>query len=71
MLIFLADGRLGNQIFQYLFLKKIQKNEEKIIVSDLDDLLNVFEIKDDSLLHIPKKINGYEDFFINLSNLFF
>jgi hypothetical protein len=44
--IFLADGRLGNQIFQYAFLKTIQKNNEKIIVSGFEDLKEVFEIDD-------------------------
>ena len=46
MKIFLADGRLGNQIFQYAFLKTIQKNNEKIIVSGFEDLKEVFEIDD-------------------------
>ncbi len=55
MKIFLADGRLGNQIFQYLFLKTLQQEREKLLVSGLDDLLNVFEIKDKTLLHIPKR----------------
>lgn len=46
MIIFLADGRLGNQIFQYAFLKTIQKNNENIIVSGFEDLQEVFEIND-------------------------
>ena len=46
LIIFLADGRLGNQIFQYAFLKTIQKNNEKIIVSGFEDLKEVFEIDD-------------------------
>lgn len=46
MLIFLADGRLGNQIFQYVFLKTIRKNKEKIFVSGFEDLKEVFEIDD-------------------------
>lgn len=46
MKIFLADGRLGNQIFQYVFLKTIKKNDEKIIVSGFEDLKEVFEIND-------------------------
>ena len=32
MLIFLASGQLGNQLFQYAFLKTIQKNNEMIFV---------------------------------------
>lgn len=31
MIIFLADGRLGNQIFQYAFLKTISKKNETIV----------------------------------------
>ena len=46
MKIFLADGRIGNQIFQYLFLKTIQDNNEKIIVSGFEELKEVFEIND-------------------------
>ena len=42
MKIFLADGRIGNQIFQYLFLKTIQDNNEKIIVSGFEELKEVF-----------------------------
>ena len=53
LIFFLADGRLGNQIFQYVFLKSIQKNNEKIIVSGFDDLKEVFEIED--FISLPKK----------------
>ena len=43
MIIFLADVRLGKQIFQYFFLKTIRKNNEKIIVYGFEDLKEVFE----------------------------
>jgi len=46
MLIFLGEGRIGNQIFQYVFLKTIQDNNEKIIVSGFEELKEVFEIND-------------------------
>ena len=46
MKLFLADGRIGNQIFQYVFLKTIQDNNEKIIVSGFEELKEVFEIND-------------------------
>lgn len=46
MIIFLASGQLGNQIFQYTFLKTIQKNNEKLIVSGFEELKEVFEIDD-------------------------
>jgi hypothetical protein len=44
--LFLAEGRIGNQIFQYVFLKTIQDNNEKIVVSGFDELKEVFEIND-------------------------
>ena len=53
MLIFLADGQLGNQIFQYAFLKTIQENSEKIIVSGFEDIKEVFEIE--GITHVNKK----------------
>ena len=46
MLIFLAEGKIGNQIFQYVFLKTIQDNNEMIIVSGFEELKEVFEIND-------------------------
>ena len=53
MKLFLAEGRLGNQIFQYVFLKTIQRNNEKIIVSGFEDLQEVFEI--DDIVNLNKK----------------
>ena len=53
MKLFLADGRLGNQIFQYVFLKTIQTNNEKIVVSGFEDLKEVFEF--DDLINLNKK----------------
>ncbi len=61
MKIFFAEGRLGNQIFQYVFLKTIQKDNEKIIVSGFEDLKEVFEIKD--MVNLNKK-NRWMRFFI-------
>ncbi len=46
MLIFLANGKLGNQIFQYLFLKKLKKEGELILTSGFEELKTVFEIDD-------------------------
>jgi hypothetical protein len=46
MILFLADGRLGNQLFQYAFVKTIQTNNETIIVSGFEDLKEVFEVND-------------------------
>jgi len=59
MIIFLADGRFGNQLFQYMFLKSVKKENEKIIVSGFDDLVEVFEVND--IINIRKK-NKYVRF---------
>lgn len=53
MILFLADGRLGNQLFQYAFLKTVQKKNEKIIVSGFEELIEVFEIE--GIANINKK----------------
>ena len=46
MKLFLAEGKIGNQIFQYVFLKTIQNQNEKIVVSGFEELKEVFEIND-------------------------
>lgn len=56
MIIFSAKGQLGNQIFQYMFLKSIQKNNETLIVSGFEDLKEVFEISDITNLDKTKAI---------------
>ncbi len=53
MILFLSDGRLGNQLFQYAFLNTIAKDNEKIIVSGFEDLKEVFEI--DNIIFLNKK----------------
>lgn len=64
MKIFLAEGRLGNQIFQYVFLKTIQKDSEKIIVSGFEDLLEVFKI--DDVINLNKKNRWWRIFLFKL-----
>lgn len=44
MILFIAEGRLGNQLFQYMFLKSIQKPNEKIIVAGFNDIIDTFEV---------------------------
>ncbi len=44
MICFISVGRLGNQLFQYAFLKSIQKNREKVITIGFDDLEKVFDM---------------------------
>ena len=55
MLIFFADGRFGNQIFQYVFLRTIQKDDEKIFVFGFDQLMEVFEINNTIMSNITLK----------------
>ncbi len=43
MIIFFKSGRLGNQIFQYVFLKSVAKKNEKIILVGLNDIFEVFQ----------------------------
>ena len=45
MIIFLSDGRLGNQIFQYTFLNTIAKENELIVSTSMVQLCSVFEVK--------------------------
>ena len=44
MLFFFADGRLGNQIFQYAFLKTIAKKDETLMIYDFDSIIDVFDV---------------------------
>lgn len=46
MIFFFGGGGLGNQMFQYVFLKKHQQKNEKIITLGLEGLLDVFNIDD-------------------------
>ena len=64
MKIFLAEGRLGNQIFQYMFLKTIRKNDEVILVSGFEDLKEVFKI--DGIINLNKKNRWIRGFFFRV-----
>jgi len=55
LIVFFGNGRLGNQIFQYLFIKKVRKEEEKAIVFGFKDLREVFEINDITIVGIPEQ----------------
>lgn len=45
MIIFCADGRLGNQLFQYAFLQKISVNNDYILLLNSKDIFGLFDIK--------------------------
>jgi hypothetical protein len=52
MLIFLSDGRLGNQIFQYSFLKTIAKKNESIICLNMNLFFGTFDLDKHAIWHI-------------------
>jgi hypothetical protein len=53
VIIFFAKGRLGNHIFQYAFLKSIRENNELMILPEMQDLLDIFDIVD-AKIWIPR-----------------
>lgn len=61
MLLFLSEGRLGNQLFQYAFLNTIAKKNEKIIAVNMDQFVNSFDIRNNSFMH--QKIGKYGLYF--------
>jgi hypothetical protein len=59
MIIFFSEGRLGNQIFQYAFLKTIRQRNEKIAVFVFHEIKQVFEKIDVINLRCKNKIIEY------------
>ena len=55
MLIFFSDGRLGNQIFQYAFLKTIAKKNEILIIYNFDSIIDVFDVPRRKTIIIKRK----------------
>jgi len=62
MILFLSDGRLGNQLFQYAFLNTIAKNNEKIITANMEQFVGKFDIKNKNFQHL--ELGKYNLFFI-------
>lgn len=52
MIIFLSDGRLGNQLFQYAFLNTIAQRDEKIIALNMEQFVDNFDINNKNFKHI-------------------
>ncbi len=52
MLFFIADGRLGNQMFQYAFLNTLKTNKERVIVFGFNELVEAFENIDANIINI-------------------
>lgn len=70
MIIFLGDGRLGNQIFQYGFIMNFYQDEEIIITTNFNQLIELFEVKV-KLININNRylryiMNNYIKLFIKL-----
>jgi hypothetical protein len=59
MIIFLSDGRLGNQIFQYAFLKTIAKKNERVFCLNMDILFNTFDFEKNTICHISNRYARY------------
>lgn len=55
MILFFADGRLGNQIFQYAFLKTIALNNEIIFCFNMGEMQETFDIEVKNLYNISNK----------------
>ena len=62
MILFLSDGRLGNQLFQYAFLNTIAKKDEKIITANMEQFIDRFDIENKNFKH--QKLGKYSLFFI-------
>lgn len=54
MILFIAEGRLGNQLFQYAFLQTIRRGNEKIFVYGFDELVEVFDNVECVVLKRPR-----------------
>jgi len=59
MILFLADGRLGNQIFQYAFLKTIAKKNETIVYLNMDMFFNTFDFEKNTICPISNRYVRY------------
>jgi len=56
MILFLADGRLGNQTFQYAFLKTLAKNNELIITTTMKQFSDTFDYNNESFKQINSNV---------------
>ena len=59
MIIFISDGRLGNQIFQYSFLKTISKKDEIIVFLNMEMFFKTFDVDRHGIWHITNKYIGF------------
>ena len=52
MILFLSDGRLGNQLFQYAFLNTIAKDGEQIVTANMEQFVDRFDIDNINFRHL-------------------
>ena len=69
MIIFFGGGGLGNQIFQYVFVKANHKKEEQIVTLGFEDLLDIFNIND--VINFNKKNKWIREIFLRFITPFF
>lgn len=60
MILFFGDGRLGNQLFQYAFIKSVEKKQHLIVSYNFDEISELF----DSVQKIKNIQNHYLKFAI-------
>jgi len=63
MIIYFSDGRLGNQIFQFVFLCSISNSNEGILTLFMDEFFEIFEIDNCNITNFSVK-NRYVRFLI-------
>ncbi|WP_417550088.1 alpha-1,2-fucosyltransferase [Methylophaga sp.] len=52
MILYISDGRLGNQLFQYVFLNTIAKENEKIIAINMWKFYDDFDINNPNFIPV-------------------
>lgn len=52
MILFISDGRLGNQLFQYAFLNTIREDKELVLSLNMDLLLSGFTINNSKFINV-------------------
>lgn len=60
MIVFFGEGRLGNQIFQYAFMKTVEEKKQIMIVYNFDEFLMLFG----SIPYVRNLTNKYHKFVI-------
>lgn len=54
MIVFFGEGRLGNQLFQYAFMKSFAKKDEMILTCNFEEFKKIF-ISKDKIININNK----------------